>query len=101
MVAREDEKRIDMPIADVREHLPDGVGGSLEPFGIVSCEFSGQNLDKTGRERRESICRRDVAIQRRRIILSKDKDLRDARIDAVGNGNVDEAIFAAERNRGL
>src|SRR5580765_1587875 len=99
MIAGKDQQRIDMPIAQVRQHLPHGVRCSLKPIGVVLGLFSGEHLDKASRETRKSIRPRNVPIERGRVELRQNKDLRDLRVDAIRHRHVDETICSPKRHR--
>ena len=43
----------------------------------------------------------DVAVERERLVLGEDVDVAKVGVDAVGEGDVDDAVLAGEGNRGL
>jgi len=43
----------------------------------------------------------DVLLQRRRKVLRNDKDVFDFRIERIGDGNVDQTVFACKTHRGF
>ena len=43
----------------------------------------------------------DVVVERTRVVLGQDDDVVNVRVDAVGQGEVDDAVLAAKRHRRL
>jgi hypothetical protein len=86
---------------DVRQDLSHGVGRSLKPLRAFGRLFGGEDFDEAVGEAAEAIGARDVAIERRGVVLREHENLRDVRVDAVRDRDVHEAILAAERHGGL
>src|SRR5262249_18791407 len=85
----------------MNEVLSDGVGGALIPGHAFRGLLRRHDLDETGRELIEAIALLDVAVQRTRVELSEDEDPSNVGVDAVADGNVHQAILAAQRDRRL
>ncbi len=80
-----------MHIADLLTH---GVGGALVPVGRLVGLLGGQHLDETLAERIELVGVGDVAVQADAEELRQHIDAVEAAVDAVADGDVDEAILA-------
>ena len=74
---------------------------ALKPRGAVGCLLGGKDLDEAAREHVETIRLRDVPVERRRVELRQNEDALQARVQAVADRHVDEAILAADRDRRL
>src|SRR6185436_4428274 len=81
--------------------LADGIRGSLKPFGAVNGLFRREHFDMSPVKRIESIAIRDVTIQRCRVVLRQDEDPFQSRVEAVADGDIDQAILSAKWNRGF
>lgn len=87
-------------VADQVEALQDGVGRAAEP-ALAEPLLRGNRGDIGVQQPREAPGLRDVAVQRVRLVLRQHDDLGQARIDQVGQCEVDQPVLAAERHRGL
>src|ERR1044072_1963524 len=101
MIAGKNQKRVDAPISDVRQYLAHCVGSSLKPVRARRCLLCCEYLDKSVRELREAISLRDVSIERGGVVLRQHESAQDVGVDAVGKRDIDETIFAAQRNCGF
>jgi hypothetical protein len=66
MIAREDQQRVDAPVANVRQDLADSISSPLKPIRPFRGLFGRQDLDKAVGKRREAIRRRDVPVAAKR-----------------------------------
>jgi len=104
VVTGEDDVLVALGLGEEPEVLAHGISGALEPVLVHRALLRGENLDET-----LAVVGADVAVvrlgevtvERRRVELRKAVDLVDVGVDAVGHGDVDEAVVGAERNRGL
>ena len=83
MIAGKNEQRVNAPVADVRQDLSHGVSRSLKPLRAFRRLLGCKYLDEALGELREAEGARDVAIQRRGVVLRQDEDFEDIRVDAV------------------
>ena len=102
VVAREDQHIFRIDDVDEVEVLIDGVRRALIPVGAFFARIGRQDeyaaallVEIPGTARAE------VVVQLQRTVLREDADLVDARIGAVAQRKVDDAILAAERHSGL
>src|SRR5204863_8349794 len=86
---------------DVARGLADGVRGPLIPVRVVGRLLGRENLDEPLIEEIHSIRLTNVPIERRRIELREDENAPDIRMQAIADGDVDEAILSADGNRRL
>ena len=99
VVAGEDEDVLGLFGADGVDVLVDGVGGALVP-GLGDALHGREDLDElaelVGDDRAPALA--DVAVERERLVLGEDVDVAEVGVDAVGEGDVDDAVLAGERN---
>ena len=85
--------------ADGVDVLVDGVGGALVP-GLGDALHGGEDLDElaelVGDDGPPAFA--DVAVERERLVLGEDVDVAEVGVDAVGEGDVDDAVLAGEGN---
>ena len=102
MVAGEDEDVLRLFGADGVDVLVDGVGGALVP-GLGDALHGREDLDElaelVGDDRAPAFA--DVAVERERLVLGEDVDVAQVGVDAVGEGDVDDAVLAGEGDGGL
>jgi hypothetical protein len=60
--------------------------------------FCGQYVNEPAAERIEVISRLDVSMKGRRVELRENEDAIDIRVDAVADRDIDEPVFARERD---
>ncbi len=86
---------------DLDDLLAHGVGGALVP-GVAARGLLGrQDLDPAAMESVEDVGARDVPVQGDRVELGQDGDAGDAGVDAVADGDVDQAVLAGDGHGGL
>src|SRR5713226_5194016 len=86
---------------DVADILPHGVGGALIPVGRLVGLLGGEDFNKAFAERIELVGVGDVAVQADAQELSQDVDAVAVAVDAIADGNIDQAILPADGNRRL
>ena len=100
VVAGEDEDVLRLFGADGVDVLKDSVGGALVP-GLGDALHRRKNLDElaefAGHDSAPALA--DMPVERERLVLGKDVDVTQVRVDAVGECDVDDAVLARERNR--
>ena len=101
LVAGEDEEKVVVLGMEMEEVLADGVGGALVPIPSGFLLFGGKDVDITTAEAVEFVGALDVLVEGGGVKLGQEVDLVDAGIETVGNGDVDQAVFAAKRDGGL
>ena len=67
-------------------------------FGAL---LRGQDLDESGREIVEPVALLDVPVERPAVELGEQEDPAELGVEAVADGDVDQAVLARERHRGL
>ncbi len=102
VVAGEDDDVLRLFGADGVDVLVDGVGGALVP-GLGDALHGGKDLDElaelVGDDRAPALA--DVAVERERLVLGEDVDVAQVGVDAVGEGDVDDAVLAGEGDGGF
>ena len=79
---------------DIADLLAHGVGGALVPVGRLVGLLGGQHLDEALVEGVELVGVGDVAVEADAEELGEDVDAVAAAVDAVADGEVDEAVLA-------
>jgi len=74
---------------------------ALEPIEVVHGLLGGQNIHKTFSKNVEFVGQIDVAVQGRGIELRQDEDALDVGVEAVGDGHVDQPVFAGDGDGGF
>ncbi len=99
VVAGEDEHVLGLFGADGVDVLVDGVGCALVP-ALGDALHGGEDLDElaqlVGDDGAPAFA--DVAVERESLVLGEDVDVAKVGVDAVGEGDVDDAILAGEGN---
>ncbi len=102
VVAGEDEDVLGLLGADGVDVLEDGVGGALVP-ALGDALHGGKDLDELtelgGDDRAPAFA--DVAVEREGFVLGEDVDVAEVGVDAVGEGDVDDAVLAGKWDSGL
>ena len=81
--------------------LVDGIGGAHVPV-LTHPLHRRQDFDELSHFAADDIPPfADVPVQRQRFVLGKNVDATQIRVDAVGKGNVDDAVDTAEGDCGL
>jgi len=101
MIAGQDQYIRCAGSANLEKLLAHGVGGALIPVGAARRLLCRQDLHISVMEIVEVIGLGDVAMQGDRVELGENRDLVDARIDAVADGYVNQTIFAGDWHRGF
>jgi len=101
LVAAENEEVIEIVVEEVNEIFANRVRRALIPGGVGESLFSREDFDKAAGELIELIRLRNVPVQRRGIELGQEINALETGVDAIGNRDVDKAIFAAERDGGF
>ena len=101
VIAREDEEVLGVEALEMARGLTHGVGGALEPVRAVGCLLGGQHFDEAIREHVQPVGLRDVPVEGRGVELRQHEDALEAGMQAVADRDVDQAVLARERNRGL
>ena len=98
LIAREDDVIIVRILEEIAQVLPHGIGRALVPARVRGRLLRGEDLDEGARELIEIVRRIDVLVQRGGIELREHVDAAQPGIDAIGDRDIDEAIFARERH---
>ena len=101
LVAREDEHLAAAVAAQVPHALPDRVGRALEPLGAVVGLLGGERRDEGRAEDVELVGHRQVLVEALRVVLGQHEDAAQVRVEAVADRDVDQAVLAGDRHRGL
>ena len=101
LVAGEDEHQLVRVVREMDEVLPHGVGGALVPVDPVGGLLGGEDLDEAAGEDVEVVRVLDVAVERAAVELGQHEDAAELGVDAVADGDVDEAVLAAQGDRRL
>ncbi len=97
MVAGEDDHVLGLLAADGVDVLVDGIGGAHVPVGAGALHGRHQLKELAqllGHNARPAFA--DVPVERERLVLGEDEDLAQAGVDAVGEGDVDDAVVPAK-----
>ena len=99
LVAAKDEEIIPRALEEVGQILADGIGGALVPAGTGRRLLGGENFHEAARaEDVEFVGRADVLVKRYAVELREQVDAADAGVEAIADRDVDEAVFAAQRD---
>jgi len=96
LVAGEDQHVLDARLLQVAEILPHGVGGALIPVGVGDGLLGGQDLDEAAGEAVEVVASADMAVETDGVELGEHVDAVQPAVDAVRQGNVDQAILRGD-----
>ena len=99
LVAREDEEVVMRVRAEVHEVAAHGVRRALIPTGALFGLLGRHDVDESLAERIEVVGALHVAVQGRRVELREQKNAIDARVEAVADRDVDQAVLARQRHR--
>ena len=98
LVAAQDQQVIEIVIQKMDQVFAHGVGRALIPGGVGKGLFRREDFHEAAGEMVELVGLRNVAVQRGGIELRQQINAAQAGVDAVGDGDVDEAVFARERH---
>ena len=101
LITAENEQVIPVVIQEVQQVFADGVGGALVPRGVGKGLFRRENFHEAAGEMVELVGLRNVPVQRGGIELGQQVNAAQAGVDAVGNGDVHQPVFAGERHGGF
>ena len=99
VVAREDQHVIRIVAVNKSYILIDGVGRALVPFGVLALGVGRQHLHAAVRiVQTPRLAVADVLIELQRLILGQNTHRIDLRVDTVGQREIDDTVFSAERH---
>ena len=101
LIARQDQNVARLVAPHVAQALADGVGCPLEPMIAVLGLLGGQDGYERLREDVELVGPADVLVQALRVELRQHEDAADVGVDAVRDGDVDQAVLAGDGDRRL
>jgi len=101
VVASEDEHVRGARGTDLEQLLAHRVSGALVPVRVLHGLFRRPDLYPTGVEGIKVISAGDMAVQRDRVELREHGDAVNTRVDAVADGNINEAVLARHWHRGF
>jgi hypothetical protein len=101
LIAAENDEVIVRTLEEIAHVPSDGVGRALVPMSAAGSLLGRQHLHEGPGELVELIGRGDVPDERGAVKLREHVHLPEPRVDAVGNGDIDDAIFAGKRDSGL
>src|SRR5262245_1829481 len=96
LISGQDQNVAAVITLQVGQVLADGVGGATIPVGCFVGLLRRPDLDITLAEGIELVGLTDVTMEADAEVLGEDVDALDAAVDAVGNGDIDEAILAGD-----
>src|SRR5712691_1585824 len=97
VIAGEDEDEFRALAADGVDVLVDVVGGALIPL-LRDAHLRREDFDVIAEAGEGRPSGADVAVQAEGLVLGEDENAAEIRIDAVREGDVDDAVESAERN---
>ena len=102
VVAREHDDMVDAVVLEDVDVLVDGVGGALVPLRLRDALARRQDVEALVALRAQEVpAALQMADQAVRLVLRGDPDPADARVQRVGEREVDDPGLAAEIDRGL
>ena len=103
VVAGQDEDVVGVVQGDKADVLIDGVGGTLVPGALVALlHIGGQDVDTAvGAVQIPGLAVADVTVELQRLVLGEDAHGINAGVDAVTQGEVDDAVLAPEGDGGF
>ncbi len=102
VIARQHQDGVGPLLAQIIEVAQHGVGGAAVPL-LPGARLVGleQPDPAAGAIEVPRLSDPDVLVEGVRLVLGQHRDVEDARVDAVGEREVDDAIPAGKRHRGL
>jgi hypothetical protein len=94
MIARQDQRVFRGSRADFVDLLAHGIRGALVPFGMAHGLLGGPDLHPAGMEGVKLVGAGDVPVQADRVELRQHRDAVNARVDAVADWDVNQAVLA-------
>ena len=101
LVAAQDEQVIEIVVEKVDEIFAHGVGGAFIPRRVGERLLRREDFHEAAGKLVEFIRPRNVAVQRGGIELRQNVNAPEAGVDAVGNRDVHQPVFAGQRHGGL
>ena len=98
LVAAEDQRVIEIVVQKMNEVLAHGVGGALIPGGVSEGLFRRQDFHEAAGEMVEFVRLRNVPVQRSRVELGEQIDAAQTGVDAVGDRDIHQPVFAGQRH---
>ncbi len=98
LIAGKNEDVLVRRVGEVAEVLPDGIGRALVPGVAARRLLRGHDLDEAVGKIVELVALLDVPMQRGTVELGEQKDALEARVEAVADRDIDDAIFARQRH---
>ena len=98
LVAAQNQEVIEIVVEEVDQVFADGIGRALVPRGGGGGLLRGHDFHEAGGKLVELVRPRNVAVERGGIELGQDVDAAEPGIDAVGNRDVDNPVFAGQRH---
>ncbi len=98
MIPSQNENIFDSRTLNFDELAADGIGCALVPTGAARGLFRRPDLDPALSENIAAVGAKDVAMERNRVELGRDSNFVDTRIEAVADGNIDQAILSRDRH---
>jgi hypothetical protein len=102
VIAGEDDDVLGFFGADGVDVLVDGIGGALIPRlgdALHRREYLDELAELVGDDGAPALA--DVAVERKGLVLGEDVNVAQVGVDAVGKGDVDDAVLAGEGTAGL
>jgi hypothetical protein len=100
VIGTDHDDDVGLLVANEVEALQDRVGGAAEP--ALAEPLLGRDRGDVGvQQTRQPPGLRHVAVERVRLVLRQHHDLGQPGVDEVRESEVDQAVLAAERHRGL
>src|SRR5229473_1873381 len=100
VIAGEDKNEFRALAADGVDVLVDRVGGALIPL-LRDAHLRREDFDVVAEAGERRPASANVAVKAESLVLGEDENAAEIRIDAVREGDVDDAIESAERNSGF
>ncbi len=102
MVAGEDQHIVGIIPVDKGDVLGDGVGGALVPVGLLALLIGREHVHAAVHAVQvPGLAGADVLVELQGLILGEHAHRLDAGIDAVGEGEIYDAVFPPEGHCGL
>ena len=95
LVAGKDEDELGALAADGVDILINGVRGALVPL-LRDAHLRGKHFDEFAEAHQRRPTGANVAIKTEGLVLSKDKNAAERRVDAIREGDIDDAVKSAE-----
>ena len=101
LIAAQDDHIVEIVVVKVDEIFPHRVRRALIPRGVGQRLFRGEDFHEAAGEMIKLIGLRNVPMKGRGVELREDVHALEPGVDAVGDGDVHEPVFAGERHGGF